>query len=87
MGSGISFGVTFNNFQQSTNQKDEIKNNLVLVCKVPYEGFPALRDPHIQAALNSLPAEVTLEDPQQPAALSGPEDKIVAMCWTRQRRK
>jgi hypothetical protein len=74
MGSGISFGPTFNDFWRSTNQKDETLTSL-LVCKVPGEGFPALRDADMQEVLNSYTAELPWKDREHLAVFSEPEDE------------
>lgn len=47
------------------NQQDKIYNSLVLVCKMPGEGFPVSKGANMQEALNSHAAEVPEEDPEQ----------------------
>lgn len=57
------------------NQQDKIQNSRVLVCKMPGEGFPVLKDANMQEALNSHAAELTEEDPEQQIAFSEPDDE------------
>ena len=57
------------------NQQDKIYNSLVLVCKMPGEGFPVSKGANMQEALNSYAAEVPEEDPEQQTAFSEPDDE------------
>jgi hypothetical protein len=63
MGSEISFGrkcrlpVTCYPARQNIEQS--------CVCKMPGEGFPALKDANMQEALNSHAAELIEGDPEQ----------------------
>lgn len=64
-----------NDFQAFPNQKDERRNNLILVHKVPEEKFLDLEEGDIQEIFNCYAAELTEEDLEQPTVLSKPEDE------------
>jgi hypothetical protein len=71
-----------NDFQGLHNQQDEIKNILVLACKVLGEGFPELEEANILEFLNSHTAELTEEEPEELMVLSetkgeGDSDAVV----------